>query len=43
MAKPKVTGSGTKQSPWLLKTSSGSSDYQMYRHNAKNNRMRAKK
>ena len=31
MAKPKVTGSGTKQSPWLLKTPSGSSDYQMYR------------
>jgi hypothetical protein len=31
MAKPKVTGSGTKQSPWLLKTPSGSSDYQMYK------------
>jgi hypothetical protein len=31
MAKPKVTGLGTKQSPWLLKTPSGSSDYQMYR------------
>ncbi len=31
MAKNNVTGSGTKQSPWLLKTPSGSSDYQMYR------------
>lgn len=31
MAKTKVIGSGTKQSPWLLKTPSGSSDYQMYR------------
>ena len=31
MAKTKVTGAGTKQSPWLLKTPSGSSDYQMYR------------
>src|ERR1700680_988376 len=31
MAKIKVTGSGTKQSPWLLKTPSGSSDYQMYK------------
>jgi hypothetical protein len=31
MAKTKVTGSGTKGSPWLLKTPSGSSDYQMYR------------
>jgi hypothetical protein len=30
MAKPKVIGSGTKQSPWQLKTPSGSSDYQMY-------------
>ena len=27
----KVNGSGTKQSPWQLKTPSGSSDYQMYR------------
>jgi hypothetical protein len=27
----KVTGSGTKQSPWMLKTPSGSSDYQMYK------------
>ena len=27
----KVKGSGTKQSPWGLKTPSGSSDYQMYR------------
>jgi hypothetical protein len=31
MAKNNVTGSGTKQSPWLLKTPSGSSEYQMYR------------
>jgi hypothetical protein len=27
----KAKGSGTKQSPWQLKTPSGSSDYQMYR------------
>ena len=31
MAKNNVTGSGTKQLPWLLKTPSGSSEYQMYR------------
>jgi hypothetical protein len=31
MAKPKVMGSGTKLSPWVLKTPSGSSDYQMYK------------
>lgn len=31
MAKNNVTGSGTKQSPWVLKTPSGSSEYQMYR------------
>jgi hypothetical protein len=31
MAKNNVSGSGTKQSPWLLKTPSGSSEYQMYR------------
>ena len=31
MTKAKVTGSGTKQSPWSLKTPSGSSDYQMYK------------
>jgi hypothetical protein len=31
MAMTKVTGSGTKQSPWMLKTPSGSSDYQMYK------------
>ncbi len=27
----KVKGSGTKQSPWLLTTPSGSSEYQMYK------------
>jgi len=26
-----VNGSGTREDPWLLKTPSGSSDYQMYR------------
>ena len=31
MADTKVKGSGTKAKPWLLKTPSGSSDYQMYR------------
>jgi hypothetical protein len=36
MAKTKVTGAGTKQSPWLLKTPSGSSDYQMYRDESLN-------
>jgi Family of unknown function (DUF6855) len=30
MAKVRVRGSGTKQSPWVLKTPSGSSEYQMY-------------
>jgi len=31
MAKSDVIGSGTREDPWLLKTPSGSSDYQMYR------------
>ena len=26
-----ITGSGTREDPWLLKTPSGSSEYQMYR------------
>lgn len=30
-SKAKSGGAGTKQSPWLLKTPSGSSDYKMYR------------
>ena len=34
MAKPKVKGSGTKQSPWELTTPSGSSQYIMYRDEA---------
>jgi len=33
MAK-KVTGAGTKQSPWQLTTPSGSSEYQMYKDEA---------
>ena len=32
----KVKGAGTKQSPWQLKTPSGSSDYTMYRDEAAN-------
>ena len=44
-------GSGTKASPWVLTTPSGSSEYHMYKdeaakaavdHNPKNDRMRAK-
>jgi hypothetical protein len=31
MANPKAKGSGTKNDPWLLKTPSGTSEYQMYR------------
>jgi hypothetical protein len=31
MAKASIKGSGTRESPWLLKTPSGSSEYQMYR------------
>ena len=31
MAKPDIKGSGTREDPWLLKTPSGSSDFQMYR------------
>jgi uncharacterized protein DUF6855 len=31
MATTKVKGTGTKESPWHLKTPSGSSEYQMYR------------
>jgi hypothetical protein len=30
----KVTGNGTKEHPWLLKTPSGSSEYQMYKDEA---------
>jgi len=33
-------GSGTKQSPWQLTTSSGSSGLAEVEHNPKNNRMR---
>jgi hypothetical protein len=32
----KVTGSGTHQSPWVLKTPSGSSEYQMYKDESLN-------
>jgi hypothetical protein len=35
MAK-KVTGAGTKQSPWELTTPSGSSEYQMYKDESAN-------
>jgi hypothetical protein len=31
VAKNDVRGSGTREDPWLLKTPSGSSDYEMYR------------
>jgi hypothetical protein len=34
MGVAKVEGKGTKDRPWLLKTSSGSSSYQMYRDEA---------
>jgi len=36
MAKVSVKGSGTKQSPLVLKTPSGSSEYQMYREESVN-------
>jgi len=36
MAKAKVKGSGTKQSPWELTTPSGSSQYVMYRDETAN-------
>jgi Family of unknown function (DUF6855) len=36
MGKLKVKGSGTKQSPWMLTTPSGSSEYQMYRDESLN-------
>ena len=31
MASEKVTGQGTKEDPWILKTPPGKSEYQMYR------------
>jgi hypothetical protein len=31
MARPGFSGSGTRENPWILKTPSGSSDFQMYR------------
>jgi hypothetical protein len=31
MAQTDVSGSGTREDPWILKTPSGSSEYQMYR------------
>jgi hypothetical protein len=31
MAQPVFSGTGTPEDPWLLKTPSGSSDFQMYR------------
>ena len=31
MAKAKVKGSGTKQSPWVLKTPPGTSEFEAYR------------
>jgi hypothetical protein len=31
MTKPRTVGSGTKEKPWILKTPSGSSEFQMYR------------
>ncbi len=34
MAGKKVTGAGTKQSPWKLTTPSGSSEYEMYKDEA---------
>ena len=36
MAASKVKGNGTKESPWLLKTPPGTSDYMMYRDEAAN-------
>ena len=34
MANVKMTGSGTKEDPWILQTPPGSSEYQMYRDEA---------
>ena len=34
MTKPNVKGTGTLQDPWVLRTPSGSSEYQMYRDEA---------
>jgi hypothetical protein len=34
MTRPDVSGSGSREDPWILKTPSGSSDYQMYRDEA---------
>jgi hypothetical protein len=34
MAKPKVKGLGTREEPWLLKTPSQTSEFQMYRDEA---------
>jgi len=34
MAKAKVTGSGTRQSPWVLKTPPGTSEFEAYRDEA---------
>ena len=34
MGNANVRGSGTREDPWLLKTPSGSSEYQMYRDEA---------
>ncbi len=34
MAKAKVEGSGTKQSPWVLKTPPGTSEFEAYRDEA---------
>ena len=36
MTAKKVTGAGTKQSPWKLTTPSGSSEYEMYKDEAAN-------
>ena len=34
MATQEVQGSGTREDPWVLKTPSGSSEYQMFRDEA---------
>jgi hypothetical protein len=31
MAQPSIKGSGSREDPWILKTPSGSSEFQMYR------------
>ena len=36
IGKVNVKGSGTKENPWLLKTPSGSSEFEMYRDNKVN-------